>query len=151
MRAVWQRLVFHCRTISASTAPCAFRRICCSTHCASYCAPCQPLLRVFSGWTQYPHPTAILASDSHALCRARGEQLTVFRGLLPECQNQNLVLTVLSVPNSLNSGDRLRVCLLNGFLRGTTRAEDAQGTPIQNYTSPIMQEYEDKGTQPCQS
>ena len=35
-----ERLVFHCRTTSASTAPCTSRRICCPTHCASYCAPC---------------------------------------------------------------------------------------------------------------
>ena len=24
--------------------------MCCPTHCASYCVPCQPLLRAFSGW-----------------------------------------------------------------------------------------------------
>ena len=45
-----ERLVFYCRTTSASTAPCTSRRTCCPTHCASYCAPCQPLLRAFSGW-----------------------------------------------------------------------------------------------------
>ena len=39
-----QKLVFCCRTTSASTAPCTSRRMCCPTHCASYCAPCQPLL-----------------------------------------------------------------------------------------------------------
>jgi hypothetical protein len=26
-------------------------------HCASYCAPCQPLLRAFSGWVRSPPPT----------------------------------------------------------------------------------------------
>ena len=40
-----ERLVCYCRTTSASTAPCTSRRTCCPTHCASYCAPCQPLLR----------------------------------------------------------------------------------------------------------
>ena len=35
---------------SASTAPFISRMVCCPTHCASYCAPCQPLLRAFSGW-----------------------------------------------------------------------------------------------------
>jgi len=51
-----ERLVFHCRTTSASTAPCTSRRMCCPTHCASYCAPCQPLLRAFSGWIRSPPP-----------------------------------------------------------------------------------------------
>jgi len=53
-----ERLVFYCRTTSASTAPCTPRRMCCPTHCASYCAPCQPLLRAFSGWIRAPPPTA---------------------------------------------------------------------------------------------
>ena len=41
--------------------------------------------------------------------------------------------------------DRLRVGLLNGFLsgRGTTRAEDAQGTPTQSHISPSILVYED--------
>ena len=39
-----QRLVFHCRTTSASTAPCTSRRMCCTTRCASYCAPMNPAL-----------------------------------------------------------------------------------------------------------
>ena len=36
------RLVFYCRTTSASTAPCTSRRMCCPTHCACYCAPSVP-------------------------------------------------------------------------------------------------------------
>ena len=52
-----QRLVFYCRATSASTAPCTSRRMCCLTHCASYCAPCQPPLRAFSGWIRSPPPT----------------------------------------------------------------------------------------------
>ena len=40
-------MVFYWRTTSASTAPCTARRICCPTHCASYCAPRQPLVRAF--------------------------------------------------------------------------------------------------------
>ena len=36
----------------ASTAPCTSRRMRCPTHCASYGAPCQPLLQAFSGWIQ---------------------------------------------------------------------------------------------------
>ena len=34
-----KKLVCYCRTTSASTAPCTSRRMCCPTHCASYCAP----------------------------------------------------------------------------------------------------------------
>ena len=29
-----------------------------TTDCASYCAPCQPLLRVFPGWIRSPPPPA---------------------------------------------------------------------------------------------
>ena len=52
------RLVCYCRTTSASSAPCTSRRVCGPAHCASYCAPCQPLLRAFSGWIRSPPPTA---------------------------------------------------------------------------------------------
>jgi len=49
--AVWlQRLVFYCRTTSASTAPCTSRRMCCPTHCASYCA-CIELRCAFNAWS----------------------------------------------------------------------------------------------------
>jgi len=40
--------------------------------------------------------------------------------------------------------DRLRVGWLNGFWQGTTRAEDAQGTPTQSHISPSILVYEDK-------
>ena len=50
------RLIFYCRTTSASTASCTSRRMCCPTHCA----PCQPLLRAFSGWIRSPPPTISL-------------------------------------------------------------------------------------------
>jgi len=40
--------------------------------------------------------------------------------------------------------DRLRVGWLNG--RGTTRAEDAQGTPTQSHISPSILVYEEKRT-----
>ena len=52
-----ERFVFNCRTTGASTAPCLFRRRCFPTHCAGYCAPCQPLLRAFSRWIQFPPST----------------------------------------------------------------------------------------------
>ena len=61
-----ERLVFYCRTTSASTAPCTSRRMCCPTLCASYYAPCQPLLRAFSGWFRSPPPT-----ETHNLTRRR--------------------------------------------------------------------------------
>ena len=41
------RLVFYCRTTRASTAPCASKRMCCPTHCASYCAPSAVLASIF--------------------------------------------------------------------------------------------------------
>ena len=43
----------------------------------------------------------------------------------------------------LSPGDRLRVGWLNGG-RGTTRAEDAHGTPTQRHISPILLVYGDK-------
>ena len=38
VRSDLERLVFYCRTTSASTAPGTSRRMCCLTHCAAYCA-----------------------------------------------------------------------------------------------------------------
>ena len=38
----------------------AHPRMCGPTHCASYCAPCQPLLRAFSGWIRSPPPAPVL-------------------------------------------------------------------------------------------
>ena len=61
-----QRLEFFCRATSASTAPCTSKRMCCPTHFASCCAPCQPLLRAFSGWIRYPPPTPVRFSVSIA-------------------------------------------------------------------------------------
>ena len=60
-----ERLVFCCRTTSASSAPCTSRRICCHMHCASYCAPCQPLLRAFSGWIRSPPLTSRMTNPYH--------------------------------------------------------------------------------------
>jgi len=44
-----ERLVIYCQTTSVSAAH--------ATHCATYCTPCRPLLRAFSGWIQTPPPT----------------------------------------------------------------------------------------------
>jgi hypothetical protein len=44
-----ERLVIYCRTTSASAAH--------ATHCATFCTPCQPLLRAFSGWIRSPPPS----------------------------------------------------------------------------------------------
>ena len=43
-----ERLVFHCQTTSVSVAH--------ATHCASYCTPCRPLTRAFSGWNRILPP-----------------------------------------------------------------------------------------------
>ena len=34
-------------------------------HCASYCAPCQPLLRAFSGWIRSPPPNLLPNNQHH--------------------------------------------------------------------------------------
>ena len=44
-----QRLVIYCRTTSVSAAH--------ATHCATFCTPCQPLLRAFPGWIRSPPPS----------------------------------------------------------------------------------------------
>jgi len=71
LRVLQEGLVFHCRRNSASTAPCTSRRMCFPTHCASYCAPCQPLLRAFPGWIREPR------RPSHPA--QRGEGFSTFR------------------------------------------------------------------------
>ena len=71
-KADGERLAFFSRTTSASTAPCAFRRICCLTHGANYCAVCQPLLRGFCGWVRSPPPTGQMDT---VMREGLGEQL----------------------------------------------------------------------------
>jgi hypothetical protein len=69
-----ERLVFHCRTTSASIAPCTSRRMCCPTHCARYSAPCQPLLRAFAFCKTLPRAlceTLLPAVRSHLPCEDR--------------------------------------------------------------------------------
>ena len=41
-----ERLVIYCQTTGVSAAP--------ATHCATYCTPCRPLIRAFSGWIRTP-------------------------------------------------------------------------------------------------
>jgi hypothetical protein len=48
-----QKLMFYCRRTSARTAPCTSRRMCCPTHCASYCADLASILRMDSTSTCY--------------------------------------------------------------------------------------------------
>jgi len=52
-----EKLVFYCRTTSVITVPCTFRGMCCPALFATYCAPCHPLLRAFSGWVRSPTST----------------------------------------------------------------------------------------------
>ena len=59
------RLVSYCRTTSASTAPCTSRRMCCPTHCASYCAPCQSLLQAISKWSRSPPSSPLRYTPLH--------------------------------------------------------------------------------------
>ena len=54
---------------------------------------------------------------------------------------QHMALTVVCVPRSLDGGLADREDQ-NG--RGTARAEDAQGTPIQSHISPSILVYEDE-------
>ena len=44
-----ERLVIYCQTTGFSAAH--------ATHCATYCTPCRPLTRAFSGWIRTPPPT----------------------------------------------------------------------------------------------
>ena len=77
----FERLVFYCRTISASTAP---KDVLPLRICANYCAPCQPLLRSFSGWIRsrlLPRHSTDLKGP--VLNRLRGTVLESIIGLLP--------------------------------------------------------------------
>jgi len=46
-----ERLVIYCQTTSVSAAH--------ATHCATYCNPCRPLIRAFSGWIRTPPLTLL--------------------------------------------------------------------------------------------
>ena len=71
-----ERFAFYCRKISASTASCTSRRMCCPTHCASYCASCQPLLRAFSGWIRSSLPRRSPGTAGSRRSRSRGQRQT---------------------------------------------------------------------------
>ena len=53
-----ERLVIYCQTTSVSAAH--------ATHCATYCTPCRPLIRAFSGWIRTPPPTLFSANARFA-------------------------------------------------------------------------------------
>ena len=55
-----ERLVIYRQTTSVSAAH--------ASHCATYCTPCRPLIRAFSGWIRTPPPTIALIR-SHTLIR----------------------------------------------------------------------------------
>ena len=50
-----ERLVIYCQTTGVSAAH--------ATHCATYCTPCRPLIRAFSGWIRTPPPTLFSRSE----------------------------------------------------------------------------------------
>ena len=50
-----ERLVIYCQTTSVSAAH--------ATHCATYCTPCRPLIRVFVGRIRTPPPTRALEAS----------------------------------------------------------------------------------------
>ena len=52
-----ERLVIYCQTAGVSAAH--------ATHCATYCTPCRPLRRAFSGWIRTPPPTAQYRTKCH--------------------------------------------------------------------------------------
>jgi len=52
-------LVIYCQTTGVSAAH--------ATHCATYCTPCRPLRRAFSGWIRTPPPTLFSFSCPIAL------------------------------------------------------------------------------------
>ena len=71
-----ERLVIYCQTSSVSAAH--------ATHCATYCTPCRPLFRAFSGWILTPPPTVPeLETPSH---RALNQS---FRSPKPESRIPN--------------------------------------------------------------
>ena len=126
-----QKLVSYCRTTSASTAPCTSRRMCCPTHCARYCAPCQPLVRAFAGWIRSPPPDCLSRGCLPVCFRAKMRQSLRFSLFSPERKGQHLALTVLCVPCSLARGVLDHACRKierNGFDRNPTgRVRACQG------------------------
>ena len=50
LRGAAERLVFYCRTTSASTAPRTPKDVLPLRICDYHFAPCQPLVRAISGW-----------------------------------------------------------------------------------------------------
>ena len=51
-------MVIYCQTTGVSAAH--------ATHCATYCTPCRPLIREFSGWIRTPPPTSRGVQTTHS-------------------------------------------------------------------------------------
>ena len=89
--AAIERLVIYCQTAGVSAAH--------ATHCATYCTPCQPLIRTFSGWIRTPPPThGRHICTPPRLCRSRDTTI----GHLQTCQrySADLSLEITSIqPN----------------------------------------------------
>ena len=84
--AICKRLVMYCQPTSVSTAH--------TTHCDTYCTPCRPLIRAFSGWIRTPPPTSDLKHKSRARSEIRlwrcsgGSHPTLMPlGTAVECRN----------------------------------------------------------------
>jgi len=61
-----------------------------------------------SSWPSWPKASHVVNANDRF--RAKREQLETFYGLLPESQGQNLALTVLCVPCSLDRGLDCLIC-----------------------------------------
>ena len=90
-------LVFSCRTTSASTAPCTPRRMCCLTHCASYCALLASIFRLDSISTSYVQLTR-LKTQSHSMVCTPQISHPILENLDPEPTTYNLQSATLT-PN----------------------------------------------------
>jgi len=137
-----ERLVIYCQTSSVSAAH--------ATHCATYCTPCQPLLRAFSGWIITPPPTTpreqeARRSRSGPACRLslpmdrtrRGSYLRLIDSCITQLKAQGPSRTCNESKEEKKKTRRARKqgsyrgtsLIRNGSYRGTSLIRNPLGSP----------------------
>ena len=83
--------------------------------CASYCAPCQPLLRAFSGWIRSPPLT--VSNKECGECRDQRVRGQVFSHAVAAGGEKRLRIAVLGLTKSGGSAG------INGYVAGSMYAK----------------------------
>ena len=111
-----------------------------ATHCATYCTPCRPLIRAFSGWIRTPPPNERVWHMSDSQCQ--------ILALACHCSGKSL-LNISSCPLLIRQRHPSRSQVLHSGLvlvRSHVKRRCSILGPTQSRMSPSMLQYTKKTT-----